>query len=140
MLKFHERRLMKYFWSTIKPKLEVLSGVSPRSYMRSDFLPVVWRVFKDRWVQLLVYSIVSFLLVWMYIGLFPAIRDQADQMKGLLEAYPESLTKAFNIDGSLFTQIEGFEVTDIEDYEDQIGAGNTRPDNVMFVEEPVTFL
>ncbi len=39
--------------------------------------------------------------------------------------------------------IEGFNVTPLEDYQqfkDQIGSGNTRPDNVLFVEEPVTFL
>ena len=76
--------------------------------MKNDFLPVVWRVFKDRWVQLVIYSGISFLLVWLYVGLFPAIRDQAEQMKGFMEAYPESLTAAFNIDDSLFTQIEGF--------------------------------
>ncbi len=76
--------------------------------MRSDFWAIVWRVFKDRWVQLLIYSGISFFLVWMYVALFPIIRDQAEGLKVLLETYPESFTEAFNVDEAFLNTIGGF--------------------------------
>jgi ABC-2 type transport system permease protein len=50
----------------------------------------------------------------MYIALFPAIRDQADQLNKLLEAYPKGLMEAFGFNGTeaLFSQLESFMSTE----------------------------
>lgn len=76
--------------------------------MRNDFWPIVIRSIKDRWVVLAVYCVVTVLLLLMYVLLFPAIQEQAQQLKTLLETYPEGFSKAFNVDDSVFTNIEGF--------------------------------
>lgn len=69
---------------------------------------VFWRSLKDRRVLLLIYTLSSVILLWMYVAFFPAFKDQSAAMEKMLEAYPESLMKAFNFDIKSFTTVEGF--------------------------------
>lgn len=69
---------------------------------------VFWRILKDRRIILLVYTLASIGLLWMYIGLFPTFKDQSANLEQLIKSYPESLLKAFNFDIKSFTTLEGF--------------------------------
>ncbi len=69
---------------------------------------IFWRIIKDRRTSLLIYCIVTVLLLWMYIALFPAFQKQSASMEQLIKGYPESFMKAFNFDIKSFTTLEGF--------------------------------
>jgi len=60
----------------------------------------MWRSLRDRKYQTLIFSIASVAFLEMYIALFPALQKQSQQMAKLLETYPDSMWKAFNIDKS----------------------------------------
>ncbi|MDZ7586371.1 MAG: ABC transporter permease subunit, partial [Patescibacteria group bacterium] len=69
---------------------------------------VFWRTIKDRRVLLLIYCLASVALLWMYIALFPAFKEQSASMEQLIKSYPESFMKAFNFDIKSFTTLEGY--------------------------------
>ena len=69
---------------------------------------VFWRILKDRKTIFLVYLLINVGLLWMYIALFPAFKNQSAAMTEMLKAYPESFMKAFNFDIASFNTIEGF--------------------------------
>lgn len=69
---------------------------------------VFWRIIKDRRTIFIVYILANIGLLWMYIALFPAFKDQSKAMADMLKAYPESFLKAFNFDIKSFNTIEGF--------------------------------
>lgn len=69
---------------------------------------VFWRIIKDRKIILLVYCLANIGLIWLYIGLFPSIKEQSVNLEQLVKSYPETLLKAFNFDINSFTTIEGF--------------------------------
>ncbi|MEW6407937.1 MAG: ABC transporter permease subunit [Patescibacteria group bacterium] len=71
-------------------------------------LTIFWRTIRDRKLSLLIYCLAGILLLWMYIGFFPSIRDQAEKFKEVFEAYPESMMKAFNIEELNFDTLEKF--------------------------------
>lgn len=73
-------------------------------------LALFWRTIRDRKYSILAYFLASVAFLWMYVALYPQIRDQAQNFSKLLEAYPESLMKAFNIDPNqmLFSTIEPY--------------------------------
>lgn len=73
---------------------------------------VFWRIIKDRRILLLVYTISSVALLWMYVGLFPAFQKQSASMEEVIKSYPESFMKAFNFDIKSFNTIEGFVSTE----------------------------
>jgi len=66
-------------------------------------LSLIKRALKDRKYQVIFFSLGSTIFLEMYIALFPALQKQAQQMTKLLETYPESMWKAFNIDKSTLT-------------------------------------
>lgn len=72
----------------------------------------MWAIFsrtlKDRRVTFLIYCLASIALLWMYIALFPAFKDQSASLEALMKNYPESFMKAFNFDIKSFTTIEGY--------------------------------
>lgn len=74
--------------------------------MKAIFL----RIIKDRRKSLLIYFLVSVIFLWMYIAIFPYIQSQSQELQQLMQAYPESLLKAFNIKISelTFTELEPF--------------------------------
>lgn len=60
-------------------------------------------------IKLTASLIILIMFVWMYAGFFPAFQDKTQQMEELMSAYPESLTKAFGLEGeSFFTSFESF--------------------------------
>ena len=72
----------------------------------------MWQIFlrtlKDRRTLLIIYCVASIALLWMYIGLFPSIKEQSANLEALVKSYPEALLKAFNFDIHSLTTIEGF--------------------------------
>lgn len=75
---------------------------------------VFTRIIRDKRNAFLAYSIGAILTIEMYIALFPAIRDQAQQLNKLLEAYPKGLMEAFGFNGTeaLFSRLESFMSTE----------------------------
>lgn len=73
---------------------------------------VFWRILKDRRIQILIYCLSSIGLLWMYIALFPAFKDQSASLEQLIKSYPESFLKAFNFDIKSFTTLEGYLATE----------------------------
>ena len=71
-------------------------------------ITIILRTLKNRRNIILAYSIIGILMLWMYVALFPSILEQSAKIQSLMSAYPESLIKAFNIDATVFTQLEGF--------------------------------
>jgi ABC-2 type transport system permease protein len=66
-------------------------------------LALILRSLRDRKYSLIVYTVAAVAFLEMYIALFPALQKQAQQMSKLLETYPESMWKAFNIDKASLT-------------------------------------
>ncbi|MDD5693604.1 MAG: ABC transporter permease subunit [Patescibacteria group bacterium] len=64
---------------------------------------LIKRSLRDRKYQVIIYSAAAIGFLEMYIALFPALQKQAQQMSKLLETYPDSFWKAFNIDKSTLT-------------------------------------
>ncbi len=58
---------------------------------------IIIRTLKDRLVTTLAYCGASVAFLWMYIALFPYIRDQAASLSELMDAYPKELMEAFGI-------------------------------------------
>ncbi|MCD6194737.1 ABC transporter permease subunit [bacterium] len=73
-------------------------------------LALFWRTIKDRKYTILAYCLAGILLLWMYVALFPSIKEQAQQLQELMKTYPESLLKAFDIESPelSFTKLENF--------------------------------
>lgn len=73
---------------------------------------VFTRILKDRRLLILIYTLAAVAFLWMYVGFFPSFKDQTDSIQQMMQAYPESLMKAFNIDLKSFTTVEGFVATE----------------------------
>lgn len=71
-------------------------------------MTVILRMFKDRKISLVVYSVAAIGFLWMYVAVYPSIGKQAEQFTKLYESYPESLMKAFGIDKIDLTSFENF--------------------------------
>lgn len=73
-------------------------------------LALFWRTIRDKKYSILAYCLAGVLLLWMYIALFPSIREQAQQLQELVKSYPESLLKAFDIKSPelSFAKLENF--------------------------------
>ena len=72
-------------------------------------LPILLRTIKDRKISLIVYCLAGVLILWMYVAMFPTIRDEAENFNELIKSYPESFMKAFGIDEQItFDKIENF--------------------------------
>jgi ABC-2 type transport system permease protein len=64
---------------------------------------IFWRTLQDKKFQLLIIIAAAISFLEMYIALFPALQKQASSMTKLLENYPDSFLKAFNIDKASLT-------------------------------------
>lgn len=71
-------------------------------------LTIAIRVLRDKKTTLAVYCIVSILLLWMYMALFPSIQKQAGQLGQFTQSLPEGLNKVFGFGDIDFTNLEGF--------------------------------
>ncbi|MEI7578903.1 MAG: ABC transporter permease subunit [bacterium] len=60
-------------------------------------------------IFVLVISLITLLFILMYVGLYPSVKEQADQFSKLLESYPKSMLEIFGIENQLsFTVLENF--------------------------------
>lgn len=64
---------------------------------------IIISALKDKKFQLLIIIAASLSFLEMYIALFPALQKQAASMAKLLQNYPDSMLKAFNIDKASLT-------------------------------------
>lgn len=71
-------------------------------------LAVLIRALKDRWLSIFIYILAMIGLIWLYVAIYPSIRDSFANMQDLLKAYPESLMKAFNVDINNYVTFEGY--------------------------------
>ncbi len=69
---------------------------------------IIKKELKERRLSLMIFILVALLLTWVYIVLFPTVRDQAQSLNKLVETYPEALKKAFKIEGGGFDSLETF--------------------------------
>lgn len=60
-------------------------------------LAIIIRTLKDRLTTTLAFCAASVVFLWMYIALFPYIRDQAAALSQLIDAYPKGFMQAFGI-------------------------------------------
>lgn len=73
-------------------------------------LRLILRTIKDRKISILIFCLGGLGFAEMYIAMFPQIRDQAEKMSQLFEAYPEEFMKIFGLDKNslVFDTIEKF--------------------------------
>lgn len=60
-------------------------------------LAVLIRTIKDRKISFAIYTVASVLFVWMYVGLYPTVQEQAQNLEGLTEALPEAMMESLGI-------------------------------------------
>lgn len=75
---------------------------------------IFWRILKDKRMSLVAYTVGAIATVEMYIALFPAIQQQAEQLNKLLAAYPKGFMEAFGFNGTeaLFSRLESYMSTE----------------------------
>jgi len=71
-------------------------------------LNVFWRTVKDRKISLAVYSLAGLIFMWMYVALFPSMKEQAEVFEKMFESLPEAFFKAFGIESLGFSTIGQF--------------------------------
>lgn len=77
-------------------------------------ISLIFRILKDRRRVLLAYILVVLATLEMYIALFPAIQNQAQNLNKMLEAYPKALMEAFGFVSTkaLFSRLESYMSTE----------------------------
>jgi ABC-2 type transport system permease protein len=73
-------------------------------------LAFFWRMLRDKYKSLAIFSLSSVVFLEMYVALYPSMRDQSDSMDQLLQTMPPEVFKAINIDPSAvsFSTLEAF--------------------------------
>lgn len=69
---------------------------------------IFWRTIKDRRTSILAFCIAGIVFLWMYMAIFPTIKEQSENLGKLLEAYPKTLLKVFGVEQIAFTKLEGY--------------------------------
>jgi ABC-2 type transport system permease protein len=69
---------------------------------------LIIRFFKDKKVAIFAYSLAEVLFVTMYVGIFPALKEQATKLQELLKTYPKEFFSAFQIRDIGFSTLEKF--------------------------------
>jgi ABC-2 type transport system permease protein len=67
---------------------------------------IIKRIFKDRYISLMAYSIGGIVLVLMYVALIPSFQQSQLQLQEVLKALPENLMKAFGMTGVDMSTLE----------------------------------
>jgi len=77
-------------------------------------IEVFLRILKDKRFSLIAYCLGAVAVVEMYVGLFPAIKDQAQELNKMMEAFPKGFMEAFGFNGSeaLFSRLESYMSTE----------------------------
>ena len=72
-------------------------------------LTILAKTLKKNLITLLVYSAISASFVWMYVAMWPSMSKEREKFLEIVDAYPEAMMKAFNIDvAGMFGSVEGF--------------------------------
>ena len=71
-------------------------------------LAIIVQTLKRKKISLIIYCFASSLFAWMFIALYPAIFEQAEQFEEVFSAYPEEFLKVFSIESFSFDTIEKF--------------------------------
>ena len=72
-------------------------------------LTLLFKTFRKNLISLLIYTIISASFVWMYVAMWPSFSKEREKFLELVDAYPEALMKAMNIDiAGMFGSVEGF--------------------------------
>lgn len=69
---------------------------------------IFWRTIKDKKVFISIYCLAAILMMFMYVAMYPSIKDEAENFDELFQSYPEEFFKAFNIETISFDKIENF--------------------------------
>lgn len=62
----------------------------------------------DRRKSLIAYSLGGFLLLWLYILIFPSIQNSSAELKQALDSYPKEILQAFGIQDLNFNTLEKY--------------------------------
>lgn len=66
---------------------------------------LIWETIKERKWPVIIYSVISILLLLLYVALFPSLQSQTQQLTEVLKSMPEGLLKAL---GSSPAQLSNF--------------------------------
>jgi len=69
---------------------------------------ITTRTIKDRKISFFVYLLISVLLMWMYIALYPSIQAQAAKLTEAYAGFTDNFLAAFGVYQLLFGTIECF--------------------------------
>lgn len=71
-------------------------------------IQVLRREFKSYRRSTLVYALIGFLLLLMYTAIFPSFQKQSADLVRLVNSFPQSFQKAFNIDTNFFSSLPAY--------------------------------
>lgn len=71
-------------------------------------LPITWRTIKDKRISLIIFTLATVGMLWVYVGMFPSIQKESQNLTEALNSYPEAMLKAFNIEELDFSRLENF--------------------------------
>ncbi|NQU99431.1 MAG: ABC transporter permease, partial [Parcubacteria group bacterium] len=69
---------------------------------------IFWRTIKDKKVFIIIYCLAAFMMMFMYVAMYPSIEEKSGEFNQLMENYPEGMMKAFNIETISFDKLENF--------------------------------
>jgi ABC-2 type transport system permease protein len=71
-------------------------------------LPITWRTIKDKRLSLLIFTLATVGMLWVYVSMFPGIQKESQKLTEAFQSYPEAMLKAFNIEALDFSRLENF--------------------------------
>ncbi|HBG81671.1 TPA: hypothetical protein DDW69_02400 [candidate division CPR2 bacterium] len=76
--------------------------------------PILWRTIKNKRIAITAFAVSAVGFALMYVALFPSIQKSSEQLIQAMEAYPESMMKAFGVDSvqTMLSSLEGFIATE----------------------------
>lgn len=70
--------------------------------------PITWRTIKDKRLSLIIFTLATVGMLWVYVGMFPGIQKESQKLTEAFKSYPEAMMKAFNIESLDFSKLENF--------------------------------
>lgn len=67
---------------------------------------IIKRLFRDRFVSLISYSVGGILLVLLYVAMIPSLQDSQAQIEEIMKTMPEGLLKALGVTGIDMSSLE----------------------------------
>ena len=69
---------------------------------------IFWQTIKEKKWALLIYCLAIILFIWMYISLFPSIKNSIGSMEQYLKSFPKGFMEAFGFNMKSFGTFEGY--------------------------------